>query len=97
MGTIYAIANQKGGVGKTTTAVNVAACVAEAGFSTILVDADSQANATVGLGVPKTTSPNLYEVLAGRVDASDALVETEVENLRLLSSHPDLAAANLEL
>ena len=65
MGTIYAIANQKGGVGKTTTAVIVAACVAEAGFSTILVDADAQANATVGLGAPKLSMPNLYDVLAG--------------------------------
>lgn len=97
MGTIYAIANQKGGVGKTTTAVNVAACVAEAGFATILVDADAQANATVGLGAPKLSTPNLYDVLAGRVTALDALLPTEVENLRLLASHPDLAAANVEL
>jgi len=97
MGTIYAIANQKGGVGKTTTAVNVAACVAEAGFSTILIDADAQANATVGLGAPKLSTPNLYDVLAGRVSAVDALLPTDVENLRLLASHPDLAAANVEL
>ncbi|MEI7625822.1 MAG: AAA family ATPase, partial [Actinomycetota bacterium] len=97
MGTIYAIANQKGGVGKTTTAVNVAACVAEAGFATILVDADAQANATVGLGAPKLSTPNLYDVLAGRVAAVDALLKTDVDNLRLLASHPDLAAANVEL
>jgi len=97
MGTIYAIANQKGGVGKTTTAVNVAACIAEAGYETILVDVDPQANATVGLGCPKDSSPNVYDVLAGTVQAREALVATDVPGLRLLPAHPDLAAANLEL
>jgi chromosome partitioning protein len=97
MGTIYAIANQKGGVGKTTTAVNVAACIAEAGIETILVDVDPQANATVGLGLPKTSTPSVYDVLARRVEARAALVPTGVEHLRLLPANPDLAAANLEL
>ena len=68
VGTVYAIANQKGGVGKTTTAVNVAACIAEAGYETLLVDVDPQANATVGLGIARTHAPGLYEVLTGEVE-----------------------------
>jgi chromosome partitioning protein len=97
MGTVYAIANQKGGVGKTTTAVNVAACIAEAGYPTLLVDIDPQANATVGLGVAKDSHPNVYDVLVGDAEAADALHDTDVERLRLLPSHPDLAGANVEL
>jgi len=98
MGIVYAIANQKGGVGKTTTAVNVAACIAEAGYETLLVDVDPQGNATVGLGMPRDgEQPGLYEVLGGDVDAADALRETSVERLSLLASTPDLAGATMEL
>ncbi len=97
MSTIYAIANQKGGVGKTTTALNVGACIAEAGFRTLLVDVDPQANATVGLGTPRTQSPGLYEVLTGEASPTDALCETGVENLRLLPAGAGLAGANVEL
>jgi chromosome partitioning protein len=97
MGTIYAIANQKGGVGKTTTAVNVAACIAEAGYETLLVDIDPQANATVGLGVAKDRVPSVYDVLGGSAGFDDAIVATDIPNLALLPSHPDLAAANVEL
>ena len=97
MGTIYAIANQKGGVGKTTTAVNVAACIAEAGYATLLVDIDAQANATVGLGVAKDSEPSVYDVLAGGASLHDALVETGIPNLTLLPAHPDLAGAAMEL
>jgi chromosome partitioning protein len=97
MGTIYAIANQKGGVGKTTTAVNVAACIAEAGYTTLLVDVDAQANATVGLGIARSQHPGLYEVLTGEVEASRALVDTPVEGLRALPAGAGLAGANVEL
>jgi chromosome partitioning protein len=97
MGTVYAIANQKGGVGKTTTAVNVAACIAEAGRRTLLADLDAQANATVGLGVAKDLRPNVYDVLARGVPVRDAVVETGIEGLSLLPSHPDLAGATMEL
>ena len=97
MGTVYAIANQKGGVGKTTTAVNVAACIAEAGYATLLVDIDPQANATVGLGLPKDCDPSIYDVLCGDATAEAALVRTSIANLSVLPSHPDLAGANIEL
>jgi chromosome partitioning protein len=97
VGTIYAIANQKGGVGKTTTAVNVAACIAEAGYETLLVDIDPQANATVGLGLPKDAEPNVYSVLSGLAAPEEALLPTAIERLMVLPSHPDLAWANVEL
>ena len=96
MGTIYAIANQKGGVGKTTTAVNVAACIAAAGYETLVVDVDPQGNATVGLGVERDTV-GIYEVLAGEVAAADAVRPTSIEHLSILISTPDLAGATMEL
>src|SRR6476469_9987855 len=97
MGTIYAIANQKGGVGKTTTAVNVAACIAAAGYETLLVDVDPQGNATVGLGVSREHGPGVYDVLAGDIDARDAVRPTGVDRLSILVSTPDLAGATMEL
>jgi chromosome partitioning protein len=97
MGKVYAVANQKGGVGKTTTAVNVAACIAEAGYSTLLVDVDPQANATVGLGLARGQTPGLYEVLAGACGAEDAIREGSVAGLALLPAGPGLAGANVEL
>jgi len=97
VGTVYAIANQKGGVGKTTTAVNVGACIAEAGYATLLVDVDPQANATVGLGIPRTQAPGLYEVLTGEATAQEALTDSSVPGLRVLPAGAGLAGANVEL
>ncbi len=97
MGTVYAIANQKGGVGKTTTAVNVSACIAEAGYETLLVDIDPQANATVGLGLAKDLDPNIYDVLAGDATVEEAIVPTAIERLHVLPASPDLAGAGVEL
>jgi chromosome partitioning protein len=97
MGTIYAIANQKGGVGKTTTAVNVAASIADAGYETLLIDLDPQCNATVALGLPKDSSPNVYDCLAGELALDAAVRETSLRGLHAVPSTPDLAGAGIEL
>ena len=97
VGTIYAIANQKGGVGKTTTAVNAAACVAEAGYPTLLVDVDPQCNATVGLGLAKDLQPSIYDVLAGDAALDDAIRPSGLDGLDVVPSSPDLAGASVEL
>jgi chromosome partitioning protein len=97
MGIVYAIANQKGGVGKTTTAVNVAACIAEAGYETLLVDVDPQGNATVGIGSDRQEGVGLYDVLSGEVEFGEAVRATSVGRLSLLASTADLAGATMEL
>lgn len=97
MGSVYAIANQKGGVGKTTTAVNLAACVAAADYDCLLIDADPQANATVGLGIGRDRSPTVYDVLVGDTAFDEVIVEAGIEHLWVAPSGPDLAGANVEL
>ncbi len=97
MGTVYAIANQKGGVGKTTTAVNLAACVAEAGYESLLVDIDPQCNATVGLGIGKDRPQTIYDVLVGSTTLEEIIVPAEVEHLWVAPAGPDLAGATVEL
>jgi chromosome partitioning protein len=97
VGTIYAVANQKGGVGKTTTAVNAAACVAEAGYETLLVDVDPQCNATVGLGLAKDLEPNVYDLLAGEATLEEATRDSDIPDLAIVPSTPELAGATVEL
>jgi chromosome partitioning protein len=97
VGTVYAIANQKGGVGKTTTAVNLAACVAEAGYESLLVDIDPQCNATLGLGLPKDIERTVYDVLAGTATLEQVVLPTAIEHLWLAPAGPDLAGATIEL
>jgi len=97
MATVYAVANQKGGVGKTTTAVNLAACVAEAGCRTLLVDLDPQCNATVALGLAKDEERNTYTWLLGDGPLSEAARPSAIANLSVVCSTPDLAGATVEL
>jgi chromosome partitioning protein len=95
---IIAIANQKGGVGKTTTAINLAASLAAHEFKVLLVDADPQGNSTTGLGIRKEPeSINLYHVLTGERTAADAIVKTECEGLDLLPADRALVGINVEL
>ena len=98
MGRIIAIANQKGGVGKTTTSINLSACLAEAGKKVLVVDIDPQGNATSGLGVEKNELENtIYELFVGECELSDCLIENVLDNLSVLPSNVNLSGAEIDL
>ncbi len=97
MGTVYAVANQKGGVGKTTTAVNIAACVAASGRQTLLVDLDQQCNATVALGIVSGEGPSSYDCLNGARSVAESARPAGPDNLWVVPAGRDLAGASVEL
>jgi chromosome partitioning protein len=98
MGKIIGVVNQKGGVGKTTTAINLAACLAIEGLKTLLVDCDPQANASSGLGVQRDDNRHsIYDVLMGDAAATQVILPTEIDELSLLPGSKNLTGANIEL
>ncbi len=97
MGKIFAVANQKGGVGKTTTTINLAGCLGVLEYKTLIVDADPQANATSGVGLDPRNTKNIYDCLINEVDPKDLIIKTNNPNLDILPSHIDLVGAELEM
>ena len=98
MGRIIAIANQKGGVGKTTTAINLSACLAEAGKKVLTIDLDPQGNTTSGLGLEKEELENtVYELMIGNCTIRESVQKTKIEKLSVIPSDINLAGAEIEL